>query len=126
MTSVKTLALFGGAPVRTRPFSPWPQYGREELHALSDVLESRRWGGIHRGSQGESFETALSRYLGAPHTSVVSSGTAGLMIALRAVGVGPGDEVVVPAMTYVATATAVSLIGGVPVFSDIEILVANS
>ncbi|MEV0093694.1 DegT/DnrJ/EryC1/StrS family aminotransferase [Streptomyces sp. NPDC050738] len=120
MTPAHSLALHGGPAVRTRPFSPWPQFGQEERDALLDVLESRRWGGIYPGSQGELFESALADYLCAPHALVVSSGTAGLMIALRALGVGPGDEIVVPAMTYVATATAVSLIGGVPVFADID------
>ncbi|MEU1456846.1 DegT/DnrJ/EryC1/StrS family aminotransferase [Streptomyces avermitilis] len=114
------LALLGGSPLRTRPFRTWPQFDQAEFDALADVLNSRRWGGIHSGSQGESFETELAAYLQVPHAAVVSSGTAGLMIALRALGVRPGDEVVVPAMTYVATATAVSLLGGVPVFVDID------
>ncbi|MFE7504654.1 DegT/DnrJ/EryC1/StrS family aminotransferase [Promicromonospora sp. NPDC057488] len=117
---MNTLALLGGQPLRARPFQTWPQFDQAELDALADVLHSRRWGGIYNGSQGESFETELAAYLQVPHASVVSSGTAGLMIALRAVGVGPGDEVIVPAMTYVATATAVSLLGGTPVFVDID------
>ncbi|MGW3493140.1 DegT/DnrJ/EryC1/StrS family aminotransferase [Streptomyces sp. NPDC001020] len=114
------LALLGGPPLRTRPFQTWPQFDQAEFGALADVLNSRRWGGIHSGSQGESFETELAAYLQVPHAAVVSNGTAGLMIALRALGIRPGDEVVVPAMTYVATATAVSLLGGVPVFADID------
>ncbi|MFE9997501.1 DegT/DnrJ/EryC1/StrS family aminotransferase [Streptomyces avermitilis] len=114
------LALLGGSPLRTRPFRMWPQFDQAEFDALADVLNSRRWGGIHSGSEGESFETELAAYLQVPHAAVVSSGTAGLMIALRALGIRPGDEVVVPAMTYVATATAVSLLGGLPVFADID------
>ncbi|MFF3354134.1 DegT/DnrJ/EryC1/StrS family aminotransferase [Streptomyces sp. NPDC002917] len=114
-----TLALYGGSPIRTRAFQPWPQFDQTELGALAGVLASRRWGGIHSGSQGEAFERALGEYLDVPHVAVVSSGTAGLMIALRALGVRAGDEVIVPAMTYVATATAVSVLGGVPVFADI-------
>ncbi|MEU3741941.1 DegT/DnrJ/EryC1/StrS family aminotransferase [Streptomyces sp. NPDC032198] len=114
------LALLGGPPLRTRPFQPWPQFDRAELDALADVLGSRRWGGIHGGSQGEVFETELADYLQVPHAAVVANGTAGLMIALKALGVRPGDEVIVPAMTYLATATAVSLLGGVPVFVDID------
>ena len=114
------LALLGGPPIRTRAFQPWPQSDQRELGALAGVLASRRWGGIHSGSQGEAFERALGEYLGVPHTAVVSNGTAGLMIALRALGVRAGDEVVVPAMTYVATATAVSVLGAVPVFADID------
>ncbi|MDT0478021.1 DegT/DnrJ/EryC1/StrS family aminotransferase [Streptomyces sp. DSM 41014] len=115
-----TLALYGGPPIRTRTFQPWPQSDQTELGALAGVLASRRWGGIYSGSQGEAFERALGEYLGVPHAAVVSSGTAGLMIALKALGVGAGDEVVVPAMTYVATATAVSVLGGTPVFADID------
>lgn len=114
------LALLGGPPLRSRPFQTWPQFDQAEFGALADVLNSRRWGGIHSGSQGECFETELAAYLQVPHAAVVSSGTAGLMIALRALDIRPGDEVVVPAMTYVATATAVSLLGGVPVFVDID------
>lgn len=114
------LALYGGPPIRTRPFQPWPQSDQTELGALAGVLASRRWGGIHSGSQGEAFERALGEYLDVPHVAVVANGTAGLMIALRALGIQAGDEVVVPAMTYVATATAVSMLGGVPVFADID------
>ncbi|MFD9483378.1 DegT/DnrJ/EryC1/StrS family aminotransferase [Streptomyces sp. NPDC059991] len=114
------LALLGGPPVRTRPFQAWPQFDEAELGVLADVLNSLRWGGIHTGSQGESFETELAEYLQVPHATAVANGTAGLMIALRALDVRPGDEVVVPAMTYLATATAVSLLGGVPVFADID------
>ncbi|WP_411133166.1 DegT/DnrJ/EryC1/StrS family aminotransferase [Streptomyces sp. C10] len=115
-----TLALFGGPPIRARAFQAWPHSDQAELGALAGVLTSRRWGGIHSGSQGEVFEKALGEYLDVPHVAVVSSGTAGLMIALRALGVRVGDEVVVPAMTYAATATAVSVLGSVPVFADID------
>lgn len=115
-----TLALYGGPPIRTRAFQPWPQFDQTELGALAGVLASRRWGGIHSGSQGEAFERVLGEYLDVPHVAVISSGTAGLMIALRALGIRAGDEVVVPAMTYVATATAVSVLGAVPVFADID------
>ncbi|MGX1668576.1 DegT/DnrJ/EryC1/StrS family aminotransferase [Streptomyces sp. NPDC055400] len=114
------LALLGGSPLRTRPFRAWPQFDQAELDALAGVLDSRRWGGIHSGSQGEAFETELAGYLQVPHVAVVANGTAGLMIALKALGVRPGDEVIVPAMTYLATATAVSLLGGLPVFVDID------
>lgn len=117
---MNTLALVGGPPVRTRPFQGWPQFDQAEIHALTEVLESRRWGGIHSESQGQALERELGDHLRIPHVAVVSSGTAGLMIALRALELQPGDEVVVPAMTYVATATAVSLLGGVPVFADID------
>jgi dTDP-4-amino-4,6-dideoxygalactose transaminase len=114
------LAVLGGPPVRTRPFLPWPCYDRAEIDAVTGVLASRRWGGIYHGSQCEAFETELCAYTGSPYAIAVSNGTAGLMIALKALGIGAGDEVIVPAMTYIATATAVTLVGGTPVFADID------
>lgn len=115
-----SLALLGGPALRTRPFAPWPQHDDAELDALAEVLASHRWGGIFTGSRNEAFEQQLAAYLGAPHAISVSSGTAGLMIALKALGIGAGDEVIAPAMTYIATATAASLLGAVPVFTDID------
>lgn len=115
-----SLAALGGPAVRTRPFSPWPQHDQAELDALAEVLASRRWGGIHPGSRTEIFEQHLCSYLGAPNAVAVANGTSGLMIALKALGIGTGDEVIVPAMTYIATATAASLLGAVPVFADID------
>lgn len=117
---MSALALFGGNPVRTGPFTPWPIGGDAEASALRDVLASGRWGGIRADSQTAAFEAELADYVAVPHAAAVANGTAGLMIALRALGVGPGDEVIVPAMTYIATATAATLIGALPVFADID------
>jgi len=117
---MSTLALFGGRPVRTRPFTSWPLGGETEAAALRGVLASNHWGGIRAGSQAEAFEAELAHYLAIPHAATVANGTAGLIIALRALGIGPGDEVIVPAMTYIATATAATLVGAIPVFADID------
>jgi dTDP-4-amino-4,6-dideoxygalactose transaminase len=114
------LALLGGTPVRTRLWPPWPVADQAEAAAAARVLGSRRWGGIVPGGECAALEEQLAAYLGAPHVLTVSSGTDGLITALRAVGVGPGDEVIVPAMTYIATATAVTWCGAVPVFADID------
>lgn len=113
-----TLALLGGAPVRTRPFAPWPDYGNEEEKALLDVLHSRAWGGYHECVR--ELETSFAAMHEVPHAVSCANGTVALEVALRAVGVNPGDEVIVPPYTFVASATAILLCGGVPVFADID------
>jgi dTDP-4-amino-4,6-dideoxygalactose transaminase len=91
---------------------------REELlPAIETVLESGKY---TMGPTLAAFEDAWALYCGAREAIGVSSGTAALALAYRAVGVGVGDEVIVPAMTYVATAFAVSHVGGVPVFVDVD------
>lgn len=111
------LAICGGAPVRTEPFTAWPIFGEREEKALSDVLHSRRW---FMAERLEAFEKAFAEYQQAEFGIAVSSGTTALQIALEAAGVGIGDEVIVPSYTFVATASAVALVGGIPVFVDIE------
>ena len=85
--------------------------------AVRDVLAS---GAFILGSRGKSFEEAVAVYLGVQHAVGVASGTDALWLALRACGIGPGDEVIVPAYTFFATAEAVSQAGATPVFADIE------
>jgi dTDP-4-amino-4,6-dideoxygalactose transaminase len=85
--------------------------------AVSRVLASGRY---VLGPEGEAFERELAAYVGAPHAVGCNSGTDALHLALVAAGVGPGDEVVVPAFTFFATAEAVSYTGATPVFADIE------
>ena len=119
--SVAQLAVAGGAPVRdvkTRPWPAWPVATEEDIAAVADVLRSGKWN-RWRSDRVEALEEALREFTGAAHVVALASGTAGLEVALKAVGVRPGDEVIVPAYTYVATATAVLQVGGVPVFADI-------
>jgi dTDP-4-amino-4,6-dideoxygalactose transaminase len=111
------LAINGGNPVRTAPFTAWPIFGDADEKALADVLNSRRW---FMGERLEAFEKAFAAYQEADFGIAVSSGTTALQIALEAAGVGIGDEVIVPAYTFIATASAVALVGAVPVFVDIE------
>ncbi|MCL4523665.1 MAG: DegT/DnrJ/EryC1/StrS family aminotransferase [Acidobacteria bacterium] len=90
---------------------------REEIRAaLDEVLEAQQF---ILGPQGKALEDELSRFCGARFAVGVASGTDALILALHAAGVRPGDEVIVPAFTYVATADAVSLLGAKPVFADI-------
>jgi dTDP-4-amino-4,6-dideoxygalactose transaminase len=91
----------------------WPEI-RAHLTAVMDR------GKFSHGSGVAAFESALARWTGAAHVVGVNSGTDALVLLLRAAGLRPGDEVVVPAYTFVATATSVVLAGGVPVFADIE------
>lgn len=90
--------------------------GDEELRAVEEVLRSK-W--LSMGARTAEFEEAFRSYTGARHAIAVSNGTAALHLALDAAGVGPGDEVIVPALTFVATANAVLYCGGTPVFADI-------
>jgi len=112
------LAIAGGSPVRSRPFNPWPEYGKAEEDALLSVLHSRSWGGYHESVK--QLETSFARYHDVPYAVACSNGTVALEVALRAVGVGPGDEVIVPPFTFVASASAVLLCNATPVFADID------
>jgi 8-amino-3,8-dideoxy-alpha-D-manno-octulosonate transaminase len=121
------LAIHGGRPVRTEPLPPgYPGgllIGEEEKAAVMEVLDSqslfRHYGPrpLHKVAQ---FERAFAQAMGVRHAVGVTSGTAALMTALAALGVGPGDEVIVPTYTWVATVNAVVHLGAVPVFVDID------
>jgi dTDP-4-amino-4,6-dideoxygalactose transaminase len=113
-----TLALLGGTPVRTRPFSPWPDYDREEETALLDVLHSRQWGGYHPAVK--ELERAFAEMHQVPYAVSCVNGTVALEVALRAAGVAPGDEVIVSPFTFVASATSILLCQGSPVFADVD------
>jgi dTDP-4-amino-4,6-dideoxygalactose transaminase len=92
--------------------------GEEERTAVLEVLESR-W--LSSGPRTAAFEDAFAAALGAPHAIAVANGTAALHLAMLAVGgIGPGDEVIVPSLTFVATANAVRYVGATPVFADIS------
>jgi dTDP-3-amino-3,4,6-trideoxy-alpha-D-glucose transaminase len=91
---------------------------REEIQAkLAEVIDSQRF---ILGPELEAFEGELAAYLGAPHVVGVGNGTDAITLALRAMGVGPGDEVVVPSFTFYASAEAIPLTGARPVFCDID------
>lgn len=94
-------------------------FGPEEYEAVKRVLDS---GWISMGPETEQFELEFARYLGAKHAIAVSSGTAALHLALLALGIGLGDEVIVPSLTFVATANAILYVGATPVFADITSL----
>ena len=112
------LALLGGAPAVTEEPPAWPFFDDSDRRALLDVLESRVWGGYHE-SVGE-LERRFAEFHGAKYGVATANGTVSLEIALVAAGVRPGDEVIVPPITFIATATAVARVGAVPVFADVD------
>lgn len=93
-----------------------PTIGPAELEAVAEVLAS---GWLTQGERVAAFERAVADYCGARHAVATSSCTAALHIALVALGVGPGDEVILPSMTFIATANAVRYCGATPVFAEI-------
>ena len=116
--SSSLLALEGGQPVRRAPYPSWPELGNGDLERVRAVLDGPNWGGSH--PVVEEFETLFAQLHDAGFGIAVSSGTMALELAMHAAGIGRGDEVIVPAHSFVATATAVSRAGAVPVFVDIE------
>ncbi|MEQ7125241.1 DegT/DnrJ/EryC1/StrS family aminotransferase [Actinopolymorpha sp. B11F2] len=113
------LAQNGGSPVRTTPFPRWPSSDDEEARAIAEVLASGEWGSTH-GEVVATFEREFASYQQAAHCVCVCNGTLALAAALRAVGVGIGDEVVVPSYTFIASAAAATFVGAVPVFADLD------
>ncbi len=102
-----------------RPFIPIakPLIGDEEKRAVMEVLDS---GQLAQGARTEAFERVFADYIGVKHAVGVNSGTAALIVALQAHGVGPGDEVITTPFSFIATATSIVACGATPVFVDID------
>ncbi|MGB4196811.1 MAG: DegT/DnrJ/EryC1/StrS aminotransferase family protein, partial [Methanoculleus sp.] len=94
-----------------------PVVGEEEIAAVAEVMRS---GMLARGSVVAEFESRFADYCGAAHAIGVNSGTAALHAALLAAGIRPGDSVIVPAFTFFATASSVSMCGATPLFADVD------
>ncbi|MFC4113663.1 DegT/DnrJ/EryC1/StrS family aminotransferase [Nonomuraea zeae] len=116
-----TLAIHGGTPVRTAPWPAWPPPLDPAQRELVDkVLESGLWGATQGGSVVADLVDAFARRSGVRHGVAVGNATLGLFAALRGLGVGRGDEVIIPAYTFVASATSVLLAGATPVIADVD------
>lgn len=113
------LAIHGGAPAKSKPFPVWPMFDDLEREAINEVLESRDWW-RDDGSKTLEFERAFAAFHGAKHGIAVTNGTAAIEVALAAMGLGAGDEVIVPNATFVATASAVLFTGALPVLVDVS------
>ena len=110
-------ALLGGRPVRGTPFPSWPVIDEREEKALLEVLHSGKW---YRGD-GQTvsrFEEAYARLTGARHCIATANGTSALYASLAGLDVAPGDEVILPPYTFVATLNVVFLQYALPVFVD--------
>lgn len=122
------LALFGGEPVRRRPFPPHPVLGEEEKKAVLEVLESGELSTFIAapgkyflgGKKIKEFERRFADYHGMQYAVAFNSATAALHAAVVAVGVEPGEEVVVPPYTFTSTATSVLMHNAIPVFADVQ------
>lgn len=112
------LAIFGGEPIRKKPFARWPQFDEREKTALIEVLESGVWGGY--SPKIAEFEQAFAGFHEAAYGMTAANGTVTLEAALLAAGIRAGDEVIVPPISFIATASAVLRAGAVPVFADID------
>ncbi|HEV2528624.1 MAG TPA: DegT/DnrJ/EryC1/StrS family aminotransferase [Thermomicrobiales bacterium] len=113
------LAIEGGDPVRSEPFPDWPVHDEREERLLLEVLRSGRWGEM-AGDKVTTFAARFAAYQGAAHGVCVPNGTMAIQLGLKALGVGPGDEVITTPYTFIATASAALLLGARPVFVDID------
>lgn len=112
------------APAATLPlppggFAPWPQFPPDEIAAVTQVLTSGKvnyW----TGDEGRQFEREYAAYTGSRHALALTNGTVTLELALRVLGVGPGDEVVTPTRTFIASASCVAAVGATPIVADVD------
>ena len=114
------LAVKGGTPVRdiqSHPWPQWPVWDQREENGLLDVLRSGVWS--YNGPREKQFNEAFARFIGTKHALAVANGTVTLQLALEACEVGYGDEVVVPGLTWQATAAAALDINAVPILVDV-------
>lgn len=128
MRTASTPALLGGPRTRTRPFPSHPVLGAEEKNEVLKVLKTGQLSGFIAkpgdsflgGPQVKRLEALFCRRFGAPHAIAMNSATSALHAALWAMGIEPGDEVIVTPYTMSATAAAILMCGALPVFADVE------
>ena len=120
MSKLAKLAIDGGTPVfKAKPVRPpWPPANPDVIGRIAEMYLSHKWS--FYGKYENEFAERYAKYTGAKYASMMANGTVTLEGALRAFGVGPGDEVIVPAQTWIATAMAVVYLGATPVIVDIE------
>ncbi len=113
------LAIDGGKPVRSAPFPQWPQFSREDVEAAADVLRS---GAVNyrTGEQGRRLEQEFADSTLSKHAVAVANGTVALELALRALGISAGNEVITPCRSYVASASCIITTGAIPVMADVD------
>src|ERR1700678_1306525 len=118
---MECLAILGGSPVRTTPFTPWPLFSDKEEARILDVLRSRAWGGQpFPGKHAALVAKKFAELHTAKYAQCVNTGTVAIQAALKAIGIQPGDEVIVPAYTWEGPVGPVLLVNAVPVFVDVD------
>ncbi|HEX8720254.1 MAG TPA: DegT/DnrJ/EryC1/StrS family aminotransferase [Pyrinomonadaceae bacterium] len=115
---MEELSINGGRPAKRKPYPEWPAFDEREISSVVDVIKSRKWWRMV-GEQVTEFEREFAAYHNARAAVAVTNGTQAIEVALAALGVEHGDEVIVPAYSFISTATAVLGAGAVPVFVDI-------
>jgi dTDP-4-amino-4,6-dideoxygalactose transaminase len=116
-----TLALVGGTPVRQEPLPDWPVFDERDIAAVSEVVKSGFWGGYpYPGPKTAEFVQRFGEMQGGGYAVAMMNGTVTMEIALRAAEIGWGDEVIVPAYTFMATAAAPMAAGAIPVIVDVD------
>ncbi len=119
MTADRKLAVHGGTPSRESSMPSWPAYGEDEIAAVDEVLRSGKVN-FWTGETVRVFERAYADALGVPHAIALANGTVALELGLRALGVGPGDDVIVTPRTFIASASSIVAVGARPVFADVD------
>lgn len=115
---MEKLALFGGRPVRTKPFPSWPRISKDIKENLFNTLENDGWG---VGSDAvKNFEEKYAKYHDAKFAISTSSGTTALWVSLKAAGVKAGDEVLLPPYTFIATGSSILMANAIPIFVDVD------
>lgn len=115
----KILAINGGVSVRTTPFAPWPFFDHDEIDAATAPLRSGKvnyW----TGSEGREFEKEFAAYTACSHAIALANGTVALELALFALGIGVGDEVIVTPRTFIASSSCCVMRGAIPILADVD------
>lgn len=107
------------AVIQKKSFAPWPSFSQDEIHAVSKILHSGKvnyW----TGEEGKLFEKEFAKFAGCQYAVALANGTVALELALHALGIGPGDEVIVTPRTFIASVSCVVTVGATPVFADVD------
>lgn len=115
------LAILGGPKTRTESYPEWPVWDQHDIDAVTEVIKSGRWGGYpYPGPKTEELAKKFAELQGGGYAVPMINGTVTMEVALRAAGIGWGDEVIVPAYTFQATASAPMAAGAIPVIVDVD------